>query len=64
MPISIVEARIHPHDDETLDELATRTHENLCAFSARHTDYTAVIEQHVDEGFIVVKSLMLKESAN
>lgn len=64
MSIKIVEAVIHPKHGETLDELTERTHDNLCCFSARHTDYTAVIEQYVDEGYIIVKSLMLKESAN
>ena len=64
MPIKIVQSIVHPHYNETLDELTERTHMNLCIFSNRHLDYSAVIEEHVDENYIVVKSLMLKESAN
>lgn len=64
MSIRIVEAVVHPHDNETLDELTERTHVNLSIFSKRHFDYSAVIEQYVDEGYIIIKSLMLKESAN
>lgn len=64
MPIKISESRIDPKEGETLDELTARTQDNLLTFSVRHLDYTAVIEQYVDENYIIVKSLMMKESAN
>lgn len=55
---------IYPSDEETLDELTERTEDNLNIFSKRRLDYSATIEKHVDENYIIIRSIMMKESAN
>lgn len=64
MSMKIVEAQVYPKNNETLEELTERVVNNLKTFAKRHNDYTCVIDQYVDEGYIIIKSLLLKEHAN
>lgn len=64
MSISIIQSIIEPAEDESLDDLLLRTEERMNHYAARHKDFSVVIEKHVDSNYLVVKSLILKESAN
>ena len=62
--MKIVNSVIYPGENETLDELSYRTELNLIKFSMKHPDYSVVIDKHVDENYLVVKSIMMKEQVN
>lgn len=63
MSIKILTAKLVPNG-ESLDSLTDRTQENLSNYAKKHGDFSAVIEKHVDENYILVKSVMLNENAN
>lgn len=63
MAIKILVAKLEP-EDESLDSLTDRTQENLSNYALKHGDFSAVIEKHVDENYILVKSIMLNNHAN
>jgi len=62
--IKIINAKIVANDDESLDELVSVTEERMGEYARKHPDFTCVIEKHIDEDYIIVRTLKLEESAN
>lgn len=63
MSIKLVITKLMP-EDESLDELTNRTEARMNIYSQKHPDFSVVLEKHIEENFLLVKSLMLQEYAN
>lgn len=62
--IKIINAKVFASDEESLDKLSSITEERMSEYAKKHPDFTCVIEKHVDEDYIIIRTLKLEESAN
>jgi len=62
--IKLLNAKISPKEWETLEELECITRERMHEYARKHSDFTCIIERHVDENYIIIRTLKLEESAN
>jgi hypothetical protein len=62
--MKLINAKIQPNEGETLDDLVLASKERMDEYAKKHPDFTCVIEKHIDENYIMIRTLKLGDSAN
>lgn len=62
--IKLINAKLIPNIDESLEELEDITREKMQEYALKHSDFTCIIERHPDENYIMIRTLKLEECAN
>jgi len=62
--MKLINAKIKPNEGETLDDLVLASQERMDEYAKKHPDFTCVIEKHIDENYIMIRTLKLGDSAN
>ena len=62
--LKIIKAKINIQEDEVMEDIVRYTQDRMIEYAKKHPDFTCVIEKHVDDGYITVKTLKLEENAN
>jgi hypothetical protein len=62
--MKLINAKIQPNEGETLDDLVLVSQERMDEYAKKHPDFTCVIEKHIDENYIMIRTLKLGDSAN
>jgi len=62
--MKLINAKIKPNEGETLDDLVLASQERMDEYAKKQPDFTCVIEKHIDENYIMIRTLKLGDSAN
>lgn len=64
MPIKTTATKILVNDYNELETIASSLEEKLSFYSNNHPDFSCVIEKHIKDNFVLVKTLYLEEYCN
>lgn len=62
--IKLINARVHPQEHESFEELVNNTSERLSEYASKHPDLSFTIDQYPEENYIIIRTIKLEESAN